>query len=125
MFQIAYEYPDEWPDSGPLKIEAQLKGEIQVSPEEARRKANGYITMYIGILIGADDPVLAWGDPPVWRFTCYLHLPHIGRVAPVGTIAVDTFSGEVMPLSDETIQQMQDQASDLAIRYPSEAGAVS
>lgn len=124
MFQIAYEYANEWPASGPLKVEALLKGEIQGSPEEARREANGYITLHIGILIGADDPVLIWSDTPKWQFTCYLHLPQIGRVGPVGTIGVDASSGELIPVSEKTIQQLQDKASDLALHFSPQTTAV-
>jgi len=119
MFQIAYEYPDQWPESGPLKIKAQLQGEIQIAPTDARREANHYITLYMGVLLGADDPVLVWGDTPKWRFTCYLHMPHLGRVASVGTIDVDASSGEVIPPPSKIIQQMQDQARDLASRLSS------
>lgn len=119
MFQIAYEYPEQWPESGPLKIEAQLRGEIQISPEAARREANHYITLYIGVLLGADDPMLVWGKSPVWRFACYLHMPNLGRIAPVGTVDVDASSGKIVPLSNNIIQQMQSQASDLADRFSS------
>lgn len=119
MFQIAYEYPEQWPESGPLKIKAQLQGEIQIAPIEARREANQYVTLYMGILLGVDDPVLLWGNSPKWQFTCYLHMPQLGRVAPVGTIDVDASTGKVIPLSDKDIQAMQDQARDLAQRLSS------
>lgn len=120
MFQITYEYPETWPAEGPIQIDARLQGEIQVSPIVARRHANGYLTLEVGTLLGADEPVLVWGERPVWRLTVNLHLPHRGKVAAVGTLDVDATQGTVLPPSDEELQQMQERARDLALRFAPE-----
>lgn len=120
MFQVIYECTDPSPEEGPLTLDARLYGEIKVSPEVARRRANRFLTMDVGILIGADEPLLVWGERPVWRFTTNLYLPHMGKVGPVGMIEVDAVTGQVVPPSTEQIQETQDRASDLVIRFPSE-----
>lgn len=125
MFQVIYECTDPWPEEGGLTLNAQLRGEINISPEAARRRANGFLTMDIGVLIGADDPVLVWGERPVWRLTTNFYLPHMGNVGSVGVIEVDALTGKVVQPSTAQIKEIQDRARDLAIRFAPETAAVS
>ena len=62
MFQVLYECTDPWPEERTLRFNAQLNGEIKISPELARCRANGFLTMDVGVLLGVDDPVLVWGE---------------------------------------------------------------
>ncbi|MCB0105894.1 MAG: hypothetical protein KDE53_08290 [Caldilineaceae bacterium] len=117
MFQVLYECTDPWPEERTLRFNAQLNGEIKISPELARRRANGFLTMDVGVLLGADDPVLAWGERPVWRLTTNLYLPHMGKVGPVGVVEVDALTGKVIQPFVEQIKEIQDRASDLALRF--------
>lgn len=125
MFRIIYEHTEPWPEEGPLTLDARLRGEIKVSPEEAQRRANGFLGMDVGVLIGADDPVLVWGERPVWRFTANMYLPHTGKIGEVGTIEVDAVTGQVVKPSPEQITAIQDRARDLAIRSAPQTAAAS
>jgi len=93
-----------------------LEGEIQVSPDSARRRANGYLARYVALAMEAGDPVLVWGQKPVWRMAVYLTLRGWGQVAKLGEIDVNALTREVLPLSNPQITEMQDRADAIATR---------
>ena len=120
MVEIVYEYADDWPESGPLQVKVPAATvEIPVSPDMARRRANGYIGMHIGILMGSSHPQLVLGDAPVWKLAVDFHLPSVGYVGQVGTLCVDAITGEVIPPSADAVHAMQERANELARRIPS------
>jgi hypothetical protein len=126
MIQIMYEYPERWPEQGPLAIKApSIDLQIPVSPETARRRANGYLGLNVGILLGADEPVLVLSQPPVWRLKVNLHLPHMGKVGQVGIIEVNALTGQVVPITVAQNQSIQEAARDLATRYTPETAPTS
>lgn len=90
--------------------------EVQVSPDSARRRANGYLARYVGLSIEAGDPALVWGQKPAWRMPVYLTLWGWGQVAKLGELAVDALTREVLPLSSIQIKEMQDRADAIAAR---------
>ncbi len=121
MIQVLYEWEGVWPEKGELQIEGRFMGKtftgtIPVSPKEAKRHANGYLSMDVAMAIVADEPVLIWGERPIWRMTTSLLLSEWGRVAQVGAIDVDAMTGAVIPLTPTQIQTMQDRANELASR---------
>lgn len=117
MIQVLYEYANTWPQTGVLKLEVpEIVGEIQIPPAMASRRAKGYLTCEVGMAFRPDNPVLVWGEQPVWRMFIYLHLRGFGPTATLGTIDVDARSGEVIPLTTEQIITMQDRADELATR---------
>jgi hypothetical protein len=121
MIQVLYEWDGAWPKEGQVQIEGRFMGKtfagkISISPSEAKRSANGYLSMDAAMAIVADEPVLVWSERPIWRITTSLLLENWGRIAQVGSIDVDAMTGEVIPLSSEQIQTTQDRANELAIR---------
>lgn len=118
MIQVLYEWEGVWPEKGELQIEGRFMGKsftgkIPVSPKEAKRNANGYLSMDVAMAIVADEPVLIWGERPLWRMTTSLLLSEWGRVAQVGAIDVDAMTGAIIPLTSHQIQTMQDRANEL------------
>ncbi|MFZ4658193.1 MAG: hypothetical protein ACOYNY_14350 [Caldilineaceae bacterium] len=118
MIQVLYEWKGVWPEKGELQIEGRFMGKsftgkIPVSPKEAKRNANGYLSMDVAMAIVADEPVLIWGERPLWRMTTSLLLSEWGRVAQVGAIDVDAMTGAIIPLTSHQIQTMQDRANEL------------
>ena len=118
MIQVLYEWKGVWPEKGELQIEGRFMGQsftgkIPVSPKEAKRNANGYLSMDVAMAIVADEPVLIWGERPLWRMTTSLLLSEWGRVAQVGAIDVDAMTGAIIPLTSHQIQTMQDRANEL------------
>lgn len=130
MIQVLYEWEGVWPEKGELQIEGRFMGKtfagkIPVSPKEAKRNANGYLSMDVAMAIVADEPILIWGERPVWRMTTSLLLDEWGRVAQVGAIDVDAMTGDVIPLTPNQIQKMQDKANELASRLTLETTPAS
>lgn len=117
MFQIIYEHEQSWPETGTLRIKAPpIDGEITVSPDAARRRANGYLARYVALAMEAGEPILIWGDHPVWRMLVYLCLPGYGQVANLGEIEVDATTRQVISLPQATITEMQERADAIASR---------
>jgi hypothetical protein len=117
MFQVVHECHALWSAEGVLTIKTPaLEGTIQVSPDSARRRANGYLARYVALAMEAGEPMLAWGERPRWRMPVYLHLRGFGQVAKLGEIEVDAMTREVIPLSKDQITEMQDRADAIASR---------
>lgn len=125
MLQILYEYPMEWIGDGPrtLKATVDLEATLSVSPDSARRRANGYLGRHVAMSIQADDPVLVWGKRLVWRMQMHLSLRGLGRVATVGTVDVDAQTRDVIPLSASEIINLQERANAIALRFTPAAEA--
>lgn len=117
MFRVVYEYQKPWPKEGLLRVEAQFSGEITVSPTLARRRAAGFLSGHVKMMVLAGEPVLVLGKQPVWRVPACLHLPGLGEVSTVGAIDVDAMTGQVIPPSLDEITAMQHRANDLATRF--------
>ncbi|MFN8441639.1 MAG: hypothetical protein U0175_12750 [Caldilineaceae bacterium] len=124
MFQIVYEYADAWPQQGVLHFQVPLtQMEIAVSPDSARRKANGYLTRYVSMSLLAGKPMLIMNQRPIWRIPLELQLPELNQIATLGMIEVDAHTREVIPLSAKQIRSIQDQANELIARFTPEAAA--
>ncbi|MFN8492249.1 MAG: hypothetical protein U0350_31910 [Caldilineaceae bacterium] len=118
--EIVYELAQGWPDQGPLQVTVpSVTVNIPVSPDTARRRANGYLGIYVSVLLGTSDPQLMVGDRPMWKLSVNLHLPSIGYVGQVGTMKVDATTGTVVPLSTTIIKIFQDRAHDLISHFTS------
>ena len=130
MIQVMIEWDGAWPETDALQIEGRFMGKafagkIPISPKVARRNANGYLSMDVAMAIVADEPILVWGERPVWRMTTSLLLVDWGRVAQVGAVDVDAMTGEVVPLTTDQIKQMHDRANELASRLALETTPTS
>lgn len=122
MVEVVYEYADNWPETGPLQVKVPaVTMEIPIAPDVARRRANGYIGMHIGVLMGSSDPRLILDTPPLWKLAVNLHLPNVGYVGQVGTICVNAITGEVIPPSTTTLHAIQERARDFTLRFASVA----
>ncbi len=121
MFQIIYECSEPWPEEGSLRVEIpQFRAEISVSPDSARRRANGYLGRYVAMALRSDNSMLVLGgERPVWRMSIDLYRRKLGKVATLGTIFeinVDALTREVIPLSAEKIESIHTRANDIISR---------
>ena len=124
MFQILYEYADPWPPQGVLQIQPlSPRLDIAVSPDSARRKANGYLTMHVSMALLAGKPVLVLNHRPVWRIPLEMKLDNTGHVATFGMIEVDAQTREITPLTPHQIRMIQDQVNELIVRLAPETTA--
>jgi hypothetical protein len=87
-----------------------------VSAAFARRRANGYLIDQVGLFFGATDPVFASGNPPVWQVTITFLMYDVGPFT-LGTMDVDAWTGEPMPLSENQIRWIQDRTNAIVSRF--------
>ena len=116
MVRIIYEHPVDWPKEGSLRVDARLQGEVSVSPDMARHRANGYFSREIALFLIAGEPELILGEQALWRVPAILRLRGFGEIAVVGSVSIDALSGEPNPLSSEQIHTIRERANDLANR---------
>lgn len=120
MFQVIYEYTEAMPDhqlqKGSIQIDVpSISAQIAVSPDEARRRANGYLSRYVAMALQASEPRLILGDrDPMWRLSMDLILRPIGKVASLGYIEVDAQTREVTPLSPADIEVIHAKVNAIA-----------
>jgi hypothetical protein len=120
MIQILREQPIEWPDYGPLTLEAPpVTVTVSVSPTTARRRATSYLVSEIAMTLLAHNPRLVVGEQVTWRFDIDLCLPHTGCIATLGTIDVNADSAVVIPLTANKIAELIKNANALAARHAS------
>ena len=89
---------------------------VRVTGVEAKRRAQGYLTVEVAMALRPGEPSLVGGNQPVWRMPVWLHLRGLGQVESLGSLDVDATTGEVVPLSPTEIQTTQDRADAIAHR---------
>ena len=108
--------------TGILEAPARPQKSQLVTPaltgEQATRKANGYLTMYVGMFFGATDPVLLPLTRPIWQVLVYFQMYDIGPFN-VGFLDVDAMTGVVSPIADEQIETILDRADAFVKGHPS------
>jgi hypothetical protein len=118
MFQVLYEHPSSWPETGSLHVELPpVSVEVPISPDTARRHANGYLVTYVSMTLHAINPVLVIGEKPIWRLSLEMRLLDLGPPAILGSLDVDAQTGEAIPLSRQQIEAIQDQVDEMIARY--------
>jgi hypothetical protein len=70
-----------------------------LDPHVARRKANGWLVSFVGSVLAQQPQLEQVEGRLVWQFKAFLALRGHPLQGPVGEIAVDAYSGEV--LTDE------------------------
>jgi len=109
MLQLLIEYPDNWSDSGSLRLKGSFSGEVSVRPDAAQKTANAYLGLDVGMAFRSGKPVLVLGEKsPVWRMPIELHWYGLGKLASFGEIDVDAMTDNVIHLSRETITHESD-----------------
>lgn len=120
MLRIVYDQEPIQTADGSYQLQLPpIDGQITISPDVARRTANGYLARYVALTAIATDPALVWQAEPMWRMSVNLQLPGLGNVAKLGEIEVSAISRKVAPLSFDMIQQMQQQAANIVTRLTS------
>lgn len=109
--------------------EARTRGVLPVDTqgyvlaEYARRKANGYLSLEVGLACEATDGVLIPLARPVWQFAIRFGLPRLGELGILGTLDVDARSGEILSLTTQQIKRMRVRADALVEFHTQTAAA--
>ncbi len=98
-----------------MDAHVDFTGVIEVSPDSARQRANGFLGSHVGMAIQSNDPVLLWQERPVWRLQINLYQRGLGKVATLDTLDVDAITREVLPLANEEITGIQARANAIAL----------
>lgn len=112
-------------EPGIFTIQVEREVEVNVLPEEARRRVNQFVHLEISTQLRAQPPqlVLTTGQEPTWRVPVHLTLPAYGDVGYVGFVQVNPISGEV-DRSPSTVAALIAHAEAVARRFtPSPANA--
>jgi hypothetical protein len=94
-----------------MRIAVHIDTEV-LHPEVARRKANVWLLMYVGNLLGAENPELTLKGQLWWRMDVVLTSPKRGHIGTVGKLYVDALSGEV-EASETLSEELQNNADAL------------
>ena len=107
------------PERGELRISVDLTVQINISAEEARRKAHRFVSDKVSYLMGGESPTLLLADQQVlWRVPIMMTYPSYGRLGTVGAIDVSAETGKML-ISDSTIRELQDNGKALGDRFTS------
>jgi hypothetical protein len=101
-----------------LQITVHVQAEV-LDPQVARRKANTWLLMNAGNLLGAENPELILDDTLLWRFDVRLTVPRLDRpgtgvVNRIGQIHLDAVTGEVMA-ADTLVDDLRAAADALIV----------
>lgn len=109
-------------EPGTFTVQVDRQVEINVLPEEARRRVNQFVHLELSTQLHAEMPLLVLGreETVAWRVPIHLTLPAYGDVGSVGFIEVDPVSGEINS-SAATIAAIETHAAALARRFTSTA----
>ncbi len=105
------------PTMGILKVQVNQAVQINVSAEEAQRKASIFALKKISNLMHGETPTLVLGERTCWRVPIHLTFPTAGDVGPVGSIDVDVGSGELYTTPD-IIAAIEAHAQSIAQHTP-------
>lgn len=87
-----------------LSVNVHIEAEV-LSAEKARRKANVWLLMNVGNLLGTENAELIYSDSQLlWRVDVILTSPIRGKLGCVGQLWLDAISGEPLP-SDNLINE--------------------
>lgn len=86
-----------------------------ILPFLAKVRVNGYLSNSVAFFASAKgQPVFVDGNPPVWRVNTVLQLLEQGKVVDLGIVDVDARTGDIIPLAEQQIQNLQRCTEDVA-----------
>ena len=103
-----------------VKIEFSLTAQVNVTDFSAQRKVSKLLLDQVGNLLYGERPSLVAGRRLLWRVPVWLALPTTGPLGQVGTLDVDTQTGEVL-FTQEILEEIAERGNALAQRTSSPA----
>lgn len=83
-------------DTRDLNIQISLVAALNIDAKEARRRVTAWLASEVGNMLVGGPPQLVIGQRAVWRVPALLTSSSAGTVGQVGTVDVDTASGELL-----------------------------
>jgi hypothetical protein len=105
---------EELPERGLLQISLDIRANINITADEARRKVSVYAGNEIGDLLSGETPdLVCYKNCAYWRVPVVLTSRALGCIGFVGFVDVNVESGE-MQLTEQDVQELEDNARRLS-----------
>lgn len=101
------------PHRAEVKIEVSITSTINITAIVAQRKASKLVLEQVSNLLYGEHPNLVAGERLLWRVPIWFGLPTTGPLGQVGTIDVDTQSGEIL-YNQQTLTEIAERAHELS-----------
>jgi hypothetical protein len=109
------------PTDAEVKIEFSVTAKIHITKLTAQRKVSRLLLDRVANLLYGEQPSLVVGERMLWRVPVWISLPTTGPLGQVGSLDVDTQSGEIL-FTPELLAEIKERANALAKRATSQAG---
>ncbi|MFN8469191.1 MAG: hypothetical protein U0X20_26785 [Caldilineaceae bacterium] len=103
------------PEYADVKIEVSVSARINITDVAAQRKVSRLLLDLVGTQLYGESPSLVVGQRLVWRVPVWLGLPPTGAIGQVGTLDVDTQTGEVL-YTQQLLDELAERGDALAQR---------
>lgn len=107
------------PEQAEVKIELSVTAQINVTAQTAQRQVTKLLLDQVGNLLYGERPSLVAGERLLWRVPVWLALPTTGPLGQVGTIDVDTETGEIL-FTQQLLDELAEHGNALAKRSTSQ-----
>jgi hypothetical protein len=84
------------PGQAEVKIELSVTAQVNVTAQTAQRQVTKLLLDQVGNLLYGERPNLVAGERLLWRVPIWLALPTTGPLGQVGSLDVDTETGEIL-----------------------------
>lgn len=101
------------PEQAEIKIELSITSKINITAIVAQRKVSKLLLDRVSNLLYGEHPTLVAGDKLLWRVPIWFALPTTGPIRQVGTIDVETQSGEIL-YNQYLLEEIEKQAHEAA-----------
>jgi hypothetical protein len=94
--------------------------DVNITDSGAQRKVSKLLLDQVGNLLYGERPKLVAGRRMLWRVPVWLAMPAAGPLGQVGTLDVDTQTGEIL-FTQQALDEIAERANALAERVSSAA----
>jgi hypothetical protein len=108
-------------DTQELDIHISIVATVHVDAKTARRRVTAWLVSEVGNMLVGGAPQLVISKQSVWRVPVILTSSAVGTVDQVGTVDVDSESGQIL-VSEELREQILDNVRNLACPTPAAVG---
>jgi len=103
------------PGQAEVKIELSVTAQVNVTAQTAQRQVTKLLLDQVGKLLYGERPNLVAGERLLWRVPVWLALPTTGPLGQVGTIDIDTETGEIL-FTQQLLDELADHGNALTKR---------
>lgn len=106
------------PQVGGMRITFDQWVDVQISAEQACETVGEWLFEEITMMMCAEPPTFIIGERSVWRVPVIFYATHVGRVGQVGTVDVDTITGDIVCTIEEAQAKLYPAAQALSKNLP-------